>query len=140
MGREQSFLDRLATLATDRRAPTAGEDVELLAESVRANLSRLLNSRHGMSEAAADYGLPSLTDLLMSEGSLRAVRETVRATIEKYEPRLRKAKVTPHAEEEDLPSQRLAFRIDAMLVGRTSEHQVWYMVQMSRAGDFEVTG
>lgn len=142
MSREKSFLDRMADLGKFRtRGPTAGEDLEALAESVRENLARILNARQGMSEALPDYGLPSLVDLTMSSGNyVQVVRETIRTAIEKYEPRLRRIRVSEVHDDEDLKRQTLVFRIDATLVSRSGEHRVWYETALRGSGEFDVSG
>ncbi len=108
-------------------------------ESVQRNLGRLLNSRHGMSEAAPDYGLPAMTDMLVgSDQYLRAVQESIRVAIEKYEPRLRRVRVTQQVDEGD--KRTLVFRVEGVLVGRSGEHRVWYETAFSPSGKFQVSG
>ena len=68
MAREQMLLDRLAALGGTQQSryhPTTEQDIDALIASVQRNLQRLLNARHGMSEALGDYGLPALTDLIV---------------------------------------------------------------------------
>lgn len=143
MGREQSLLDRLATSAPGPRSAryeaTTEEDAEALMESIQRNLARLLNSRHGMSEAAPDYGLPALTDMMAGSAEyLREVQEAIRVAIEKYEPRLRRVRVT---HQDDLGDARtLVFRVDAVMVGRSGEHRVWYETAFAPGGRFQVVG
>ncbi len=142
MAREQSLLDRIPTAATPaqgRYEASAEEDAEALMESVRRNLVRLLNARHGMSEAAPDYGLPALGDMLAGgEQYLRAMQDAVRMTIEKYEPRLRRVRVMQQVDEGD--ARTLVFRVEGVLVGRSGEHRVWYQTAVSPGGSFQVTG
>ncbi len=143
MGRERTFLQRLASGAGPgagrRIEPTTAENVEELQESVRQHLGRLLNARHGMSQAAPDYGLPSLVDLITSTGEhVPAVQRAIRTTIEKYEPRLRHVRVSC-LRDEDAPTQRaLVFRVDAVLVGRDGEYNVGYVTAVGPNGQFEV--
>jgi type VI secretion system protein len=143
MGREQTFLRRLSAgpgLGSHRRhQPTTTENVEELRESVRLHLARLLNARHGMSQAVPDYGLPSLVDLTTSSGDCAsAMTKAIRTAIEKYEPRLRHVRVSC-LREEDVPTQRaLAFRVDAVMVGRDGEYGVGYVTAVSPSGQLEV--
>lgn len=141
MGREQSFLDRIANLTGGRSSgQTTNEDIEALARSVREHLGRLLNARHGMSEALPDYGLPSLLDLTMGSGEyVQAVRDAIRTSIEKYEPRLRRVRVS-QVQEEDVSTQKLKFVIDAVLVTESGEQRVWYETAINRVGEFDVAG
>ncbi|GMV97917.1 MAG: type VI secretion system baseplate subunit TssE [Phycisphaerae bacterium] len=142
MAREQSFLDRVeGGLGGAGRGPTTTEDVHEMVESVRRNLVRLLNSRHGMSLAQPDYGLPAISDLSFSGGNTAAtVREAVRAAIEKYEPRLRRVRVVSEKDEDGRDRQTLTFRVEAVLVGRSGEHRVWYETSLTGAGEFDVSG
>jgi len=117
--------------------PSATEDVAALMSSVRRHLQRLLNARHGLSEAMPDYGLPALTDLTIGSGDyVHAIQEAVRVAIEKYEPRLRRVRVS-RVVEEDAP-HTLSFRVEATLVGRTGEHRVYYETTVSGGGQFDV--
>jgi type VI secretion system protein len=143
VSREQRLLERVAAAGGERASaryqPTAQEDLEALVESVRRHLARLLNSRHGMSEAAPDYGLPTLSELMAGrDESMPIVQEAIRSTIEKYEPRLRRVRVTHQAEEG--ARQTLAFRVDAVLVSQSGEHRVWYETALRPTGELAVRG
>jgi type VI secretion system protein len=143
VSREQTLLERMAASTADRTqsryAPTAQEDLGALVESVRRQLVRLLNSRQGMSEAAPDYGLPALADLMAGRDDyIQMVQEAIRTTIETYEPRLRRVRVTHRAEEGT--RQTLFFRVDAVLVGRSGEHRVWYETSFTPNGNLDVAG
>lgn len=142
MAREQTLLERIASCERrlrDRLQPTTNEDIDALMESVRFHLARLLNARHGMSEAMPDYGLPALTDLVVGSGTyLEAVEEAIRVTIDKYEPRLRRVRVTRIEDDEGM-GRMLAFRVDAVLISQSGEHKVWYETEVTGAGDFDVT-
>jgi type VI secretion system protein len=109
-------------------------------DSVRDNLARLLNSRQGMSEALPDYGLPAMADLTFGGGDdARRVEEAIRMAVEKYEPRLRRIRVSPVVHE-DAGQHRhsLSFRIDATLRGASGEHRVWYETEVRGTGEFDV--
>lgn len=144
MGREQTLLDRLAALADENRGglePSATEDLEALMNSVRRQLLRLLNARHGACEAQPDYGLPALADLTIGTGDhVHTVQKAIQTTIEKYEPRLRRVRVSPVVDEEVPESRRpLRFRIDAVLMGRTQQHRVYYETSIAGAGTFDIS-
>lgn len=142
MGKESSLLDRLKELGdpyASRRAASTGENVEALLDSVRRNVIRLLNARQGMSEAVPDYGLPSLTEFPTErEDFVHLVQESVRAAITKYEPRLRRVRVSRAESDEESP-RRPAFRIEAVLVGAGGEHRVWYDTDLDGSGSFRVS-
>lgn len=144
MAREGTFLERIAASASLRRGryePTTEDHVEAVMESVRRNLERLFNARHGMSEALPDYGLPALVDLTMGAGDhVRTLQQVIQKAIEKYEPRLRRVRVTPQANPDDRRGQTPVFRIEASLVARNGEHRVWYETGMRATGAFGVQG
>lgn len=141
MGRERMLLDRIAEMGDRRRGgyePSATENIDALMESVRRHLGRLLNSRHGMSEALPDYGLPALSDLTVGSGGyVQRVQEAIRVAIEKYEPRLRRVRVGRVTDEEEA-HHSLSFRVEAILIGRSGEHRVCYETLVSGDGQFEV--
>ncbi len=142
MGREQTLLARIAGMS-DRKGrryvPTTEEDIDALMESVRMNLRRLLNARQGMSQAQPDYGLPALVDIAAGgKDYIQRVQDAVRLTIEKYEPRLRNVRVSPC--EEESKSETLRFRVDAVLVGSSGTHRVWYETSLRVGGTFDVAG
>ena len=141
MGREKTLLQRLAEMEDSGRGryeSSATEDLDGLMESVRDHLGRLLNARHGMSEAMPDYGIPAMTDLTIGSGDyLQRVQEAVQVAIEKYEPRLRRVRVT-RVDDEDAV-HRLVFRVDAVLMSQTGEHRVCYETQVAGSGRFDVS-
>lgn len=142
MSREQNFLHRLADIgrtgARPRYEPTTTEDAEALREAVRQNLIRLLNARHGMSQAAPDYGLPAMVDLITGSGEhLASMQRAIRTTVEKYEPRLRSVRVSV-VQEENSSMQSLVFRVDAVLIGRQNEYRVGFVTAVGKDGQFEV--
>jgi len=141
MAREKMLLDRIASFGGQgpgRYEVSGAENLDALMESVRRNIARLLNARHGMSEAMPDYGLPALTDLTVgSKTYVEEVQEAIRVAVEKYEPRLRRVRVTKVSDEAD--AHRLGFRIDASLVSQSGEHRVWYETLVTGSGEFEVS-
>ena len=141
MGREYTLLQRLASASSHGRGrlePTATEDLDALMESVRRHLGRLLNARHGMSEALPDYGLPALTDLVIGSGDYtQRVLEAIRIAIEKYEPRLRRVKVERVLDEDE--KHTVSFRVEANLVSQTGEHRVCYETLVTGNGQFQVS-
>ncbi len=141
MAREHSLLERVARAeaAGARTGPAAGEDIDRLLASVQGNLTRLLNARHGMCAAVPDYGLPALSDLRAGRDiNLRALEDAIRVCIEKYEPRLRRVRVSLRSDAGDVNTP--VFRIEAILVGRGGEHGVWYETAVDPVGKLRVSG
>ena len=145
MAREQTLLDRMAARGERGRAryqASATEDLDALMESVRRHLARLLNARHGMCEAVPDYGLPALADLVVGSGDyVQRVQEAIKTAVEKYEPRLRRVRVSRVADDADDKEQHrtLTFRIDAVLISQSGDHRVWYQTAVAGTGEFEVS-
>lgn len=142
MGREHTLLDRIASGAGkpgNRYQASASEDVNVLLESVRRQLERLLNARHEMCETVLDYGLPAMTDMTIGSGDyVRRVEDAIRVTVETYEPRLRNVRVSRKVDDEEEQQRGLAFRIDATLVTESGQHRVWYETEVNGGGYFDV--
>ncbi|MBK8269751.1 MAG: type VI secretion system baseplate subunit TssE [Planctomycetes bacterium] len=118
---------------------TTVENLDELLESVRKNLGRLLNARQGMCETVPDYGLPALTDLTIGTTDyLRKLLDSIRDTIERYEPRLRSVRVS--LREEDSSNTKKVFRVEGMLVSKSGEHRVWYDTAVRASGRFDIDG
>ncbi len=141
MAREKTLLERLADAGQGGRSrvqPSAEEDLDALMESVRRQLARILNARHGMSEAMPEYGLPALTDLTIGTGDhATTVEKAIRQAIEKYEPRLRRIRVSRVLDEER--DQVWAYRVDAVLRSQSGDHKVWYETEVRGSGEFDVS-
>lgn len=140
MAREDTLLTRLERDAGSGRGrtETTVENLEALMASVRENITHILNSRHGMCEAVSDYGLPALSDFTLSNRNyILVIQEAIRSALSKYEPRLDRVKVSFREPEPGSP-QRLEFRVDAVLIGRTGQHRVFYETSLSGKGEFEV--
>src|SRR5438876_596851 len=124
MAREDALLTRLEVGTGSGRArqdATTVENVEALMASVRMNLTNILNSRHGMSEALPDYGLPALSDFTMSNRNyILVLQEAIRTAISKYEPRLDRVKVSFRDPGSDPDVERLLEGV-AFLCGRIRE-------------------
>lgn len=142
MGREKTLLRRLAEIEDSGRGryePSATEDLDALMESVRDHLGRLLNARHGMSEAMPDYGIPAMTDMTIGSGDyVERVQDAIRVAVEKYEPRLGRVRVT-RADDEDESGQQLVFRVDAVLHSQSGDHRVCYETHVAGNGKFDVS-
>lgn len=137
------LLDRIAACGAEGRRgryeATAHADPEALMASIRRQLARLLNCQQGMCEAQPDYGLPALAELFVGrDDDLRRVADAIRATIEKYEPRLRRVRVTRSADAAE--RQTGAFRVEAVMIGSSGDYSVWYETALTPGGKVDVAG
>ena len=142
MAGDMHLLARIAEsegVGRSTRGPSAVADVNVLIESVRTHLRRLLNSRHGMCECDADYGLPAISDLSADVGDyVQTMQDAIQTTVEQYEPRLRRVRVTRMVDEDARRS--LTFRVEGVMVGKLGGHRVYYETSLGSGGQFDVEG
>lgn len=138
MPRERSLLERLRD-PEPGAARTIHENTGRLAESVIANLRRLLNSRQGIAPIQADYGIPDLCDVIHNFPEATAgMRKAIKAAIEKYEPRLKRVTVK-HVEAPD-DVFALRFEITAELVTEEERASIWIETRIDSTGEVDVKG
>lgn len=92
---EQRLLERIASLG-DGRARSHQTHVEVLIESIRAHLTRILNTRQGSVPIDPDFGVPDFTNLAgssSSSGSTQEVAASITRMVARYEPRLKSVQV-----------------------------------------------
>lgn len=91
---EQRLLERIANL-DDGRARSHKTHVEVLIESIRAHLTRILNTRQGSVPIDPDFGVPDFTNLAGSSlsGSTQEVAASITRMVARYEPRLKSVQV-----------------------------------------------
>jgi type VI secretion system protein len=132
MPRERSLLERLRDPEADR-SRSIHENTARLADSVMANLRRLLNSRNGVTPTRDDYGIPDLSDMVHSfpEATSR-MRTAIKAAIERFEPRLRQVSVKPVASPDD--PLALHLEITAQLVTSDQRASVWFETRIDPGG------
>ena len=136
--RERTLLERLASPRA-AQARTMQEDVREQPRSVQRHLSKLLNSRHGHALAQPDHGLPAPEDLVHAmPGAVPEMLRSVRACLEKYEPRLGAVEVV-HIESED-QALALRIRIHAQLVTGTRRVPVMFDTTIDGSGRIQVRG
>ena len=82
--------------------------------SIMDHLNRLFNTREGSLVHLKDYGLPDISEIYrkMPHG-IEELQKAIARTVEKYEPRLKKVKVTPR--ETDPKEFRLVFILSGEL-------------------------
>jgi type VI secretion system protein len=112
---EERLIERIRNL--ERSTARGGEkDASRVVNSIINHLQRLLNSRQGSVDIAADYGMPDFTSLLgddLNEQS-KKISDIIREMIEKYEPRLNKVQVIFVPVKDEVLSLR--FKLQAEIV------------------------
>ena len=148
-----SLLDRLLDDEPQRRKELPRSRGQLLRElkhSVRRDLENLLNTRwqcrnvppelDELRVSLVNYGIPDFSGARLSTSDGREkLRTIVEQSVERFEPRLTKVRVTvlPPADELD---RRLRLRIDAMLRVEPHPEPVVFDSELKRAtSTFEVT-
>jgi type VI secretion system protein len=108
-------------------------------EAVLAHLRQLLNSRQGLAPACMDYGMPDLCDLVYTFPQAASdLRKAIKASLEKYEPRLRRV-VVSQAENTEEPLT-LRFEIRAELATEEGRTPIWIQTRIDEFGGIEVKG
>lgn len=113
--REDRLLERIRNGERDLSRRGA-EDPQRISDSVLEHLRRILNTRQGCVPIADDYGVPEFTEYLhLGAEVYRELEKVLRATIQKYEPRLKGVRVSFLPEEEDRLALHLQFHVVAKL-------------------------
>ncbi len=125
---ERALLERIAEPDAGRRLAL---DTNRLRRSVLLHLRRILNSRHGHAPAQPDYGIPDLNEFMFSmPESIPPMQKAIQKSIEKYEPRLTRVKVTWAPDEDD----RLNIRFEITARIRTDDKDVPIALTTSLGG------
>lgn len=120
----RGLLDRLGT---HRRIDVV--------ESIGENLRALLNARQGSSSSVMDFGVIDFVDIVHElPMSIAKVQESIRNTIQQYEPRLRNVTVRFLPGEDPL---RLQFEVTARLA-EDKRRTVRFATSLEAGGRFEV--
>jgi type VI secretion system protein len=135
---ERSLLERLRR--PDVAAQRRGEDsLQDMADSILRHLQRMLNTRQGNAPTVPDYGVPDLTELARGfPASSSTLEESIRACVEKYEPRLREVTVRYKESPDDVLS--LSFEVTGRLVVHGEEAGVWFLTKIDPEGRVDVKG
>lgn len=132
MRRDRTLLERLANPEPEGQR-TISEDTGRLIESVMRHLQRLLNTRQGQALIQPEYGMPDITDC--SEGAPEAldrVRRAIKNSIEMFEPRLRRVRITHLPLGEDL---NLHFAISGQIVTEKEQIPVHFDTTVTPSGN-----
>jgi len=129
--REERLLERFRSWEKEP-ARRSVEDPRRVNDSVLSHLQRILNTRQGNVPIADDYGVPEFGEYLQLGGeAVRELERVLRATIQKYEPRLKGVRVAFVPQEDDRLSLR--FQISARLAC-DSRHQVRFETTIDSDG------
>lgn len=103
--------------------------------SIQDHLVRLFNARQGVLPHLPDYGLPDLTAVYQQMPySINDLVDSVRKTVEKYEPRLKRVRVTV------MPVEETDFVIQLEISGNTWDgNRVVYQTMFVSGGAARVT-
>lgn len=119
------------------RLSSGGQRIAEL-ESIVAHLQELLNTRIGESLSAPDFGIVDFADLVHNfPEATQVLQQSIRATIMKYEPRLRSVAVTPLTNNDPLT---LAFEISGRLASGTQRGPFRLRTELTSTGKMQISG
>lgn len=136
MKNEKSLLERISC-GDEYTGSKTGIDDSVVVMSIMNHLTKMLNVRHGSVETLSDYGLPDFNGLMTQfPRAIGEIRREIQNCIEKYEPRLRKVKVS--YAEDGLNPLVLRFDITAELSTVGIESPVWFETVLDSAGRVKI--
>lgn len=107
-------------------------------ESIITHLYDLLNTRVGEALCAPDFGIVDFADLVHNfPEATQVLQQSIRATIMKYEPRLRSVAVTPVQSQDPLA---LAFEISGRLASGAHRGPFRVRTELTSTGKMQVSG
>ncbi len=138
MPARETLLERIAavgrgggrSLRTDRAA---------VLRSVVRNVHGLMNTRQGSAGAQLELGIPSPHELFHDyPASLTSAVRTMRACIQRYEPRLIGVVIEPEVQADDALSIR--FKISGRLLDDESRQPLTIHTSVDRDGEVRILG
>ena len=137
MSSEQTLLERIDNPEQGGYRLTA--DPHRTIESVLTHLRKMLNVRQGSVATLPDYGIPDLNSLFTEyPDAVQALRRIIRASLEKYEPRLRRVTVRYLPDEEN--PLILRFEIKARLAMDDQDSPIRFETVVGDNGKVRVRG
>jgi len=134
---EQTLLERIDNPEQGGYRLTA--DPHRTIESVLTHLRKMLNVRQGSVATLPDYGIPDLNSLFTEyPDAVQALRRIIRASLEKYEPRLRRVTVRYLPDEEN--PLILRFEIKARLAVDDQDSPIRFETVVGDNGKVRVRG
>ncbi len=119
------------------RLSSGGQRISEL-ESIVAHLNDLLNTRAGESLSAPDFGIVDFADVVHNfPEATQVLQQSIRATILKYEPRLRNVSVHPVPSPDTL---MIAFEISARLASGQQRGVFRVRTELTPSGKMQVSG
>ena len=101
-----------------------------------AHLRSILNTRVGEAATVPDFGIEDLSDLtVLFPDAADTWANSIKATIEKYEPRLTNLRVRPKESDQALT---VAFEISARLAMDENKKVVQFNTNVDSTGHFEI--
>lgn len=124
----RGLLGRLAGRQTGRRSER---------DAILAHLQALLNTRAGESVSAPEFGVVDFADVVHNfPASMQVLVHSIRATLLRYEPRLRAVTIQPVGGDDPLT---LAFEISARF-SEEGREALRLRTELSPSGRFNVSG
>lgn len=136
MARDWTLLERLSTR---RRVEKAGSrTAKDEAGSILHHLQRLLNARRGTAAAQMDYGIPDPYEVLHGHAdAIGQMAKAIKATVEKFEPRLKDVQVRHVANADDVLTLR--FQIVGQLASSKERAPVVFETHVGHTGRIQIT-
>jgi type VI secretion system protein len=107
-------------------------------ESIVTHLQELLNTRIGESLSAPDFGIVDFADVVHNfPEATQVLQQSIRATILKYEPRLRNVSVHPVPSPDTLT---IAFEVSARLASGAQRGVFRVRTELTSTGKIQVSG
>ncbi len=132
VGHDRTLLERLANPDPEGQR-TIREDPRRLVESVMRHLQKMLNTRQGQALTQPEYGMPDITDCAeAAPEALDRVRRAIKNSIESFEPRLRRVKITHLPLAGDL---NLHFGISGQIVTESAQIAVHFNTTVTPSGN-----
>jgi type VI secretion system protein len=130
-----TLFERLADPEKDARR-TILENTQEIADSILRHLQKLLNTRQGHVPIRPDYGMPDFTDCSESlPATMDKVRRAIKDSIESFEPRLRRVRITHLPSEDNL---QLHFGISGQLATGKQKVSTFFSTRVAPSGSAEV--
>ncbi len=130
-----ALFDVLSVRFMDGRPVDSVDKLNAQSRSIQDHLVRLFNARQGVLTHLPDYGLPDLTAVYQQMPySINDLVDSVKKTVEKYEPRLKRVRVTV------MPVEETDFVIRLDINGSTWDgHKVVYQTMFVSGGAARVS-